>query len=179
MNTSDLSRRLEPLKLADQGASIKRSIDFASMPRVLELLGDGERSVDVELHFSRDEQHRCIIQGRLSSGSEVVCERCLQPFEQPIQSDFALCVVASDEAARNIPHEYDPLILSDQFVDLVDIVEDEVLLALPMFSYHPEGECNPGPMSFGEDEQAEETAAESSEKKPNPFAVLSTLKLKK
>jgi len=173
------SRRIDPFKLADQKASIQRSLDLVSLPRVVEVVGESVNQVTVEMSFWRDDQFRCVIQGHLETRANVVCERCLNPVEQPIVSDFTLCVVASDEAARDIPREYDPLIVTEQFVEVADIVEDEILLALPMFSYHADEDCDQGLIPRRDDRQDEEADTQSSEQKPNPFSVLSTLKLKK
>lgn len=179
MATSMNSRRIDPFKLADQQASIRRNLDLRSLPRVVELVGETEELVTVEMNFWRDDQYRCVIQGHLETLATVVCERCLNPVDQSVVSDFTLCVVSSDEAARDIPREYDPLILTEQFVDVADIVEDEILLALPMFSYHADPDCDQGMIPRHEVQQEREADAQSSEQKPNPFSVLSTLKLKK
>lgn len=179
MATSMNSRRIDPFKLADQKASIQRSLNLISLPRVVEVVGESESQVTVEMNFWRDDQYRCVIQGHLETRANVVCERCLNPVEQPIVSDFTLCVVSSDEAARDVPREYDPLILTEQLIDVADIVEDEILLALPMFSYHADADCDQGMIPRREDQQDEEADIQSSEQKPNPFSVLSTLKLKK
>jgi uncharacterized protein len=184
MAISDFPRRVDPYKLADQHATLSGGVEFGSMPRVIEMLGDKVNQVAVKMTFSRDEKYRCVIEGQLETRAEVTCERCLNPMDQTIQSDFTLCVVPSDEAARDIPREYDPLIVTEQFVDVVDIVEDEILLALPMFSYHADADCDQGPKSFGDDinEPTGKDASkekDASEEKVNPFNILSTLKLKK
>ncbi len=174
---ADSARQVDPYKLADQQATIFRKLPLVSFPRIVEVLGESDGLVDVEMQFSRDEQRRCIVQGHLQTQAEVVCERCLNPVKQPVVSDFTLCVVVSDEAARDIPKEYDPLIVEGQALDIGDMVEEEILLALPMFSYHDDPQCGVG-MTPAAPEPRDE-GLENKVQKPNPFEVLSTLKLKK
>ncbi len=176
-NSADNARQVDPYKLADQHATIHRELPLASFPRVVEVLGECSGLVHVEMQFYRDEQRRCIVQGHLQTQAEVVCERCLNPVEQPVVSDFTLCVVVSDEAARDIPKDYDPLIIEGQTLEIGDMVEEEILLALPMFSYHDDPQCGVGMKPVAP--ELPDEGLENKVQKPNPFEVLSTLKSKK
>jgi len=57
-------------------------------------------------------------------------------------------------------------------IDSFELVEDELILALPMFAYHADGECEI------KQPKAETEQVEVTEKKDNPFAVLQQLKSK-
>ena len=98
------------------------------------------------------------------------CQRCLSPYAQPVEVDRWFRFVA-DEAvalAEDEDCEEDLLAFEPRF-DLAALVEDELLLALPLVPMH---EVCPQPvrMSAGELPDLPE------EKKPNPFAALSALK---
>jgi uncharacterized protein len=54
----------------------------------------------------------------------------------------------------------------------LELIEDEVLLSLPLIPKHPEGVCKPHASSFGESENV----AEASEKPQNPFNILKNMK---
>jgi uncharacterized protein len=101
----------------------------------------------------------------------LVCQRCLVPAEIPVVSERWFRFVA-DEAtaeAEDDESEEDVLALEPKF-DLVHLVEDELLMAIPLVPMH--GVCpDVVPTSAGEDEfQA------ALEIRPSAFAALSQLK---
>jgi len=84
--------------------------------------------------------------------------------------------VFNDEQAQNLPRTYEPLLVEDEKLVVLDVVEEELILSLPMFAYHDACEVD----GYKQTEEAEVAAEElAEEKKPNPFEVLSALKLKK
>lgn len=97
------------------------------------------------------------------------CQRCLQPMAETVLIDRRFRFVAGeDEAARlDEESEDDVLVLSRAF-DLPELLEDELILALPLVPRH-EVCPDPLPMAAG-DEVAEE------ESQPNPFAALAALR---
>ncbi|KPJ94933.1 MAG: hypothetical protein AMJ53_04110, partial [Gammaproteobacteria bacterium SG8_11] len=98
-----------------------------------------------------------------------------------------LGVVASLAEARNLPENYEPLVADHGPLSLAELVEDEILLALPAIAMHAE----PCSMSGAKNATVEQRKAADSmynpptadfivtdEGKPNPFAVLADLKEK-
>ncbi len=84
-----------------------------------------------------------------------------------------LAIVWSDDQARQLPRDLDPLIVDTQEVALREIVEEELMLALPPFSYHKAEECGEILAEYRGPTAAEEVPAAE---KPNPFDVLAQLK---
>ena len=145
------------------------------MPRLVELLASDSGSIAVELEFDRDEQGIRVLKGSLSTNVERTCERCLGPVSQEISTDFALGVVLTDEDAKQLPGRYEPLLVDPESLEISEVIEEELMLSLPMFAYHET--CH------GDYQQADQDEADGSEErdegKENPFSVLSDLKLKK
>jgi uncharacterized protein len=109
----------------------------------------------------------------LQASAEVpqVCQRCLSPYAQPVEVDRWFRFVASEAAAlaEDEDCEEDLLVLEPRF-DLAALVEDELLLDLPLVPMHEQ--CpEPVRMSAGELPEAAVPA-----EKPNPFAALAALK---
>lgn len=102
----------------------------------------------------------------------MTCQRCLQPALVALQVDRDFRFVA-DEAtalAEDDASEEDLLVLSAEF-DLLALLEDELLMDLPLVPMHEACESEHMPTSTDPDEAR---VAE----KPNPFAVLAALKTK-
>ncbi len=124
-----------------------------------------------ELHY-QEEIDKLNNASALEVDVTVTCQRCLEPMPQHLSSENTLAVVWTDEQAAHLPRHLDPLILEDEPCRLWDLVEDELILALPAFSYHDTEACNDS-MSGYTDPSPKEAAGEE---KPNPFEVLAQLK---
>jgi uncharacterized protein len=99
------------------------------------------------------------------------CQRCLQPVLQPLQVERAFRFVRDEQQAEaEDPDSEEDLLALQPAFDLRRLVEDELLLALPLVPRH-EVCPQPLPMSAGE-----EDASEAAEERPNPFAALAALK---
>ena len=103
----------------------------------------------------------------------LTCQRCLKPVLVDLQVDRNFRFVP-DEAtalAQDDTSEEDLLVLSAEF-DLLALVEDELLMDLPLVPMHEACESEHVPTSDDSDDAV-------SREKPNPFAVLAALKTKK
>ena len=99
------------------------------------------------------------------------CQRCLTPVDVPLEVDRSFRFVADEATAEALDDdsEEDLLAMSREF-DLRELIEDELLMALPVVPKHDE--C-PSPVSLSSsDDDFEEANAD----KPNPFAALASLR---
>jgi len=136
------------------------------------LLAADEGTIEAQLSFSRDEENRYVIHVAVEADVSVTCQRCLEPMPAHLTSDNTLAVVWTDEQAAHLPRHLDPLIVAQDACNLWELVEDELILAMPPFSYHDTQECKERIAGFS-DAAPEGSAAED---KPNPFNVLAQLK---
>ena len=104
---------------------------------------------------------------RAQAGLPLACQRCLRPVAEAVEIDRWFRFVESEEVAlaQDDDCEEDLLVMSPQF-DLLNLLEDELLLDLPLVPMHER--C---PDRVPTLEQPEAV-------KPNPFAVLAGLKNK-
>lgn len=103
----------------------------------------------------------------------VTCQRCLEPVELPLVVDRWFRFVA-DEATAELEDEEaeeDVLVLDPAF-DLLSLVEDELLMELPLVPRH---DVCPSAVTL---EHADPDFAQADEAKPNPFDVLAGMKLR-
>ena len=103
----------------------------------------------------------------------LICQRCLQALAQPLAIERDFLFVADEETAAMLDDELDDdvLVLSNAF-DLLALIEDELLLALPLVPRHEECPAPPALSSSHADFDEAATPA-----RPNPFAVLAGLSL--
>lgn len=164
-----LPERIDIARLADSGATIQGLIPVALMARLADQLSSAEGTVQVELVFSR-EDGREVVHGRVTGQVQLVCQRCLGGVEVPVDVDLDLVRVASEIEAEAMTGTHDPFVAPNRELALADLVEDEVLLALPLVPVH------------GEDPRCEARAMGKKagpETRQSPFAALAAMKKKR
>ena len=87
-----------------------------------------------------------------------------------LEAQFALQVIWSEDQVANVAPNYEPWIVVDKAADLIPVIEDELLLALPIVNYHKPGDCTGDALQHNEAVEEEEAIAD------NPFSVLQQLK---
>lgn len=137
-----LPQTVQAGRLADAGETLQGTMHVHSMSRLADFLHDTEGEVDVELVFDVDVRRLRHVQGHLKTTINLVCQRCLQPLAWPLEVDFKLGLVTSEAAAERLPETWDPLIVDESGLVLQRLVEDELLLALPIVPMHAVGECD-------------------------------------
>jgi len=163
---------IEPLRLAESGRSLSGRIPLARFHRLAESLSSSEGEVDVVMDFGLDEQGRPCLLARIRVRLQVLCQRCLEPMDLPMELETRLQLVTSEGKEQALPEGFEALVVSESPFFLADIVEDELILALPLVPMHPDDICPARAKSgFGMESD--------SENRESPFAVLETLKTKK
>ncbi len=162
---------IEPRRLVDRNIVLKGTVAGTKMPRLGALLDAPAGDVQVELEFDRDEQGLNTMHGHYQVEVALICQRCLERVMVPLDSECDVAFVESDEAAKNLPGYYEPVILDEEKLDLYALIEDELLLATPAVPMHPMDTCQ-HPSGY----EPEEAEPEEVVEKPNPFSVLAKLK---
>lgn len=165
--TSPLPRFVDPRKLAAQNAHLHGLVPTAEMARLRSAVVAVVENAEAELEFYRDEAHRSLVKGAFSLSVDCQCQRCLQPVTQHLQGTLQLGIVWDEDRAAALPKEADAWLVSEESADVYELLEDEILLALPIVAYHDEGQCQGrGNYSTGEFVEA----------RKNPFDILAQLK---
>ena len=172
MPSQMLPQSVDALKLCQQRARVAGYVPVSVLPRLSGQLQSGEGEVEAELVFGVDEQSRKTVAGKIQAVLSMQCQRCLERVEIPVTATLSLALVWTDEQAAQLPRQLDPVLMESQQLDLHSIVEEELLLALPLVATHSEGSCEP-PGSGIANPALDETAVG---RKENPFQVLAALK---
>ncbi len=136
MKWAPLPATLNPWRLAKSGAVVNGSVAVSQLARLVELLALDAGVVEVKLVACKDEQYRVHLEGELKTTLTVYCQLCLQPMEISIAHQFNWLVVKTEEQANNALELHEPVFADDDWVDLKKLIEDEVLLELPIAPSH-------------------------------------------
>ena len=126
---------------------------------------------DAEMRSGSGSEEDIWLHLQANTSVTLTCQRCMAAMQAPLDVDQWYRFVATEQIAmaEDDESEEDLLVMEPQF-DLTAVLEDELLMALPLVPMHEQ--CPVAPkLSAGADEMSEPEEA-----KPNPFAVLAQLK---
>jgi uncharacterized protein len=168
------SRRAPVDTLVSTDTAIDFKIPLAELPRVShELIGkDGEASGHVR--FSRHMGH-AVADLDVRAEPEVVCQRCMLPMRWPVNVKSRIALVSDYDAADRVPDGMEVFLVEADSVSVRDLVDEEVMLALPHVARHAEeSECAGRALALpGQESETPEEAAAAQVQKP--FAQLGEL----
>ncbi|MBU3566486.1 YceD family protein [Polynucleobacter sp. MWH-HuK1] len=154
-------------------------LSISDMPRVAEEAstispGDGfDWSVLTHFEGSPVGEPHQILELGLKGRLQLVCQRCLQDCAVDLEEKRRFVLVMTDAEADDYPiedEEQEPLVVNQHF-NLLETIEDEILLSLPLIPKHPEDFCEPHASTFGD-----EGDEEASNEHENPFNILKNMK---
>lgn len=167
-------KHVDAVKLVKANQTFNAVIEQKNLNRLTEAVVSCLEPVTCEIEFLQAADKQRLLRGKCHTKVVMTCQRCLGEVTFPVSSEFEIGLVFTDEQASQLPKILDPVELDEEGqLNLWTVVEDEVLLALPMFPMHPEDECQAAVTTASEPE-AETT--NSSDERPNPFAALAKLK---
>ena len=169
MSYGNLPKIIDPRKLAERGIRLTGQSSVEKMPNFASSLCKHDDPINVDLQFDLDELRIRTISGSAFGKVHMTCQRCLEPVEVDVQAEFNLAIAFNEEKAKQLPRYYDSLIVEDEEIELLQIVEEELILSLPIVPYHADCSIE---TSFGDEDMTEESVIE----KTNPFSVLAQLK---
>jgi uncharacterized protein len=171
------SKRLDLRAFTRDGGTLQGELPLASFQRLApSLLPANDGATIAPVSWRADGRQRPVRCGapelwlHLQASAAVVleCQRCLQPMAHALQVDRQLRFVdGEDEAARLDEESDDDVLALPPSADLLSLIEDEMILALPLVPRH---ETCPQPLPMvAADEGADEEA-------PHAFAALAHLR---
>lgn len=170
-----LPQHLDPRKFAQQGITLMGEIELRGLPRIAELALPGTSEIRVELAFEVNDQKQRVLRGQIEATLPVMCQRCMDVCDQHLKGELNLGIVWDEEKAKQLPKSLDAWIAPEGPSDIYEVIEEEMLLCLPMASYHDHQCVDIAHYSSGDD-ATEETAVAAADQQTNPFQVLEQLK---
>ncbi|MGH8135758.1 MAG: YceD family protein [Steroidobacteraceae bacterium] len=128
---------LDALNLAAAAAVVEREFRLADFARLVDRLATPEGAVRARMVWR---SIGGVPTGELEVRAEglLTCQRCLGPMRRILQSASQLAFVERDDAP--VPADHEAIPGDPHEVDLAGLVEDELLLSLPLIAMHGAGE---------------------------------------
>lgn len=147
------------------------TLPVASLRRLCGVLAEDSGEVEFELEFGRDELGTAYLDVRAKAPLTLICQRSLEPFVLPVAVDGRLGLIKSEREESGLSPGCEPLLIDDDGKLIpADVIEDELLLALPLVPVNPDSALPEEVTSPGSDDDVDQGRTD------NPFAVLRELK---
>lgn len=154
---------VDPVKTASAEREFAGTVPLAWLDRLVGLLADPEGEAEFHLAFCFDDQRQVRVQVRVAARVWLTCQRTLERYQAEIAGSSTVGIAASEQDAEAMPEDYEPLLCEDGRLRLMDLVEEELILAVPLVPHKPDSE--PIRPEHGE-----------SGERSRPFAALAALK---
>lgn len=160
---------IDVFDLARQGSSVSGACALSDLDRFGETLPAQTGQVQWQAQGEYNAAGQLFLSVQAQAVAVLECQRCLTLFEKPLKVSNRLELVRreSDLEGDDDPDAIERIVGSNRF-DLLALIEDELILALPYVPRHDV--CQPKVSSVPQLEVVEDT------KRPSPFAVLGKLK---
>jgi len=181
MSANTFPAQIEPFKWAEQGFKWSGQLPLSRFVRIArEAVGSiDDQLINIDCKLSMDAYHRVAwFDGHVETKVPMECQRCLEPVEISLVSDFHIALLDDESLIERLDEDADFIVLGESeattkgdydapaTADLLALIEDELLLLMPLSPKHEFCEHKHQP--------AVEEVAE--EKRDNPFEVLAALK---
>jgi uncharacterized protein len=163
-----LPELVDPWRMVSARRSFAGRLPLSAMTRLAGGLAATDGEVEYELDFDKDPTGVSGVRVRAKTALPLLCQRTLENFAYPVEIDTRLGFIVDEADEAALPAGYEPLLLGADGLRPADVIEDELILALPVFAVKPgtqEMQC-----------EWKDVAADAAVR-PHPFAVLKNVKL--
>jgi uncharacterized protein len=161
---------IDSLDFAKNGQRISGEVQLVELPRLLDMLENPQGNLSYTVQGGVDKLGTHFLDVGVIGQCQLRCQRCLNGLDYPLRLDTRLLLrdqASLDALDGNVAggeeEDFDS-ILADAHLNVLDMLEEEILLSLPIAPKHELGDCQ---VTDGKNAHGE---------KKNPFAVLETLK---
>jgi len=176
-----LPHEIDPFRLVESRSALEGSVPLKQFKRLGPFLVDDTGVVAVVLNFDIDELGVPFVSGSIETSLALVCQRCLERYDFPIAKDFTLALIKTEKEAESLPLRFEPYLVETNPLILNDVIEEELLLAMPQIPMHDQSECIASSWISNPENEADESVAGTDPQdasQENPFSVLANLKRK-
>lgn len=163
-----LPERVDPWRMVAERRCFEAELPLARFARLADSLAGAGGSVQVWIGFDADALGQAFVRVRVTGALPLLCQRSLEPFALPVEIDARLGLIRTEVDEAALPPGYEPLLVESGELLPLDLVEDELILALPVVPLSPRE--NPDAPVW------QDPGFDDFTKRASPFAALRSLR---
>jgi len=161
-----MKRTVDVFELAREAGSVAGEVRSADLARLAPMLAQPDGLIRFRIEGRTDDQGRSAATLQLQGRLKLTCDRCGSELDWPLQAQAGFFFVPDEQTLNALPilADGDEPLLGSRHFDLLDLVEEQTILSLPISPRHER--CD-GPAAAIRDD---------GDSDPHPFAQLASLK---
>lgn len=159
---------VDPWRMVQARREFRGALPVAALTRLRESLAEPTGEVVYAITFGADDFGTDWVRVELDTELTLTCQRLLRPFQWPLSIVQQLGLIKDEAGESALPEGFEPLLVEDGHLNLKVVIEDELILALPVVALSPGAPIDS--LELTRSSGIEDDAV------PHPFAVLGQLK---
>ena len=131
---------LDFFKQVERSKRYQGVLPVSRLKRLVEGLHSDKGDIQADIMFSTRAGIACL-DGTVSAEVELECQRCLEPLTITVNGSFRFGLITSEEQASELPAEFEPFLVTEGEQSLLHVIEDEMILSLPLVTRH-DNDCS-------------------------------------
>jgi uncharacterized protein len=127
---------IDGFEFASAGATQHGILPLEGFSRLRDLLASDAGEVAYVVEGTRDQRGRPSLRVKVRGALQLRCQRCLEPLAFDVDADSLLVLAATQAEIDAEPVEGPDRVLGERDMRIRDLVEDELILALPLAPRH-------------------------------------------
>lgn len=123
-------------RLAEREAVLEGEIELRRLARLSEILHADSGSVRASLRFRRRSSGPLIVEIEYEATLQLLCQRCLEALAHPLQARVELGLLEIESVETRLPEGCEPLLLDNGRLSPAQIIEDELIVSVPLVPRH-------------------------------------------
>ena len=164
------SKPLDVDRLAEAEADVDFAVPLAELPRLRAQLANVAGEVHGHAHFRRAASIP-VVELTLQGTARLACQRCLGAMDIGVEATAEVGLVATEADVSRVPEELEPVLAPEGRISVGELIEEELLLTLPIVPLHAEGDACDAAAAAAPRAQSEREGGETQK----PFAQLAEL----
>lgn len=133
--SNSLPYYVNPWLLYRHHETVSGQIALSRMPNLRDSQNRQDGNAHVQLTVEKRDDGQTVLFGKATAELELDCQRCLKPLIKTFEATFELVLVKYEQQLSSVSDEDDALVVLEQ-LELNPLIEQELILALPMIAKH-------------------------------------------
>ena len=172
MQESQQNSSIQPRKLANKEGEVRFKWSVKDFERLSGMLYSDAGDIEVTISAHYDHRKRCLLVAKIVANLTLECQTSFEAIDYQVNKETTYCTVVTESQFAEVEEEYEPVLVDDGYLDVKQVIEDELILSVPIVANKSLDELEQE-MSFGELDEAQ---IAKDEKASNPFSVLENFK---